>query len=118
PPEGRDDGALVGAEEVEAVLRRVVEPPARLERVVAVVLEARVAPDPRPQLHHLVVEVLERLAVLEPAAGDELPDLLAAAAVVLLEVAGDLLERLLLAVVGDGHRAHDLLVLLPQLRVL
>jgi hypothetical protein len=103
---------------VEAVLRRVVEPAARLEGVVPVVLESGVAAHGRPQLDHLVVEVLKRVAVLEPAPGDQLPDFLAPGAVVLLEVAGDLLERLLLPVVGHRHRAHDLLVLLAQLGVL
>ena len=65
--------------------------------------------------YHLVEQVVEGLAVLEPPRGGELPRLLADGAVGLLEERGHLGQRPLLAAIGDGHRPHDLLILLLQL---
>src|SRR3990170_6492946 len=82
-----------------AVFGSVVEPAPAPEDVVAIVGEVRVARDLRAQRDHLVVENLHGLPVLEPAAGDELPDLLADCAVRLLQELRRLLERELLPVV-------------------
>ena len=104
--------------ELQAVLGRVVKPPAPLEGVVAVVPETGIAGDLGAQCHHPVEEIFQCVLVPQPPGGEEFPDLLAQAAVGLFQKLGGLLQGHLLATIDDRHRAGELLVVLHQQRVL
>ena len=67
------------------------------------------------QLFHLVEQVVEGFAVLQPRAGGQLPGFFADRSVGLLEKRRHLGQRAFLAAKRDRHGADDLLILLLQL---
>ena len=111
----RDHDPLDGLVEPDRVGDAVVEPLAVAEGVLHEIGEPRLARDLDPELFHLVEQVIERLAILEPPVGGELPGFLADGAVGLFQKRRHLGQGPLLAAKGDGHRADDLLILLLQL---
>src|SRR2546422_5238237 len=64
PREG-DEALLYGVVKTERVLSSVLEPLLLLERVVSVVLEARVHGNPVPHLYQVVEDLVELLSVLQ-----------------------------------------------------
>ena len=111
----RHDFALDGVMEGGTIPGRVIKTSAQLEGVVAVIGEAGIARDLPAQLHQLIEDVLELLALLQTTFGHQLPGLLSQGAVGFFEEAAHLREGFLLAAKLDGERAGKFLILLAQL---
>src|SRR6266487_5320036 len=75
-PQQRHDFLFDGIVKFSAVLRRVVEPPARAKSVIKIILEARIRCDLLPQAEQLVEDLFELAGLLQSAFGDQFPGLL------------------------------------------
>ena len=114
-PHQGDDDTFDGLVKPDRVGNAVVEPFAIAERVVHEVGEPCFGGDLDAELFHLVENVIECFAILQPPVGGQLPRLLADGAVGLFQKRRHLRQGAFLAAKRDGHGANGLLILLLEL---
>ncbi len=104
-----------GIGETEAIVGFVVESLEPFPHVIAVILAAGVLRDFLAECEELIEDGVDGGAVGEAAVGAGFPGFLACGAVLFFVIAGELLERLLLAAEVDGHGAGDFVVFVDEL---
>src|SRR6478735_1502369 len=103
---------------IKAMLRRVIEASFRAEHVVAIVGKAGVLRDLLPKLHELIKLIFKLFSLSQAPPGHQLPRLLPQWPIRLFEELAHCDERLLFTAELHSKRAAELLVLLPDLRLL
>src|SRR3989442_6479353 len=111
-PREEDETPLHRVVETERILWGVLEALLLPERIVSVVLEARVHRNPVPHPHEVVEDLIELPSVPQSSPLRRLPGPLPQATFGLLEIPSHVLHRSLLLLQLDRHRPGDLVVLL------